>query len=378
MIGCRVGGNVSTMKRYTLAFVLLLAACSETARTTTEPVSSTAQSTASTTETTSAATTVSQSIDVTFPSEGFDLAGTLQLPAVSEPAPAVVLMHGSGPQSRETPLPGQLNMAFGFEIPVFAELATALQEDGWAVLTFDKRSCGPFNGCADNGYPLPGEDLTIEAFIDDARAAVDFLRDRAEVDPALISILGHSQGAQFVPVMLDEDPRLAKGIMVAGSYRPVDEITQAQLDSTIELLGELGIDREQALAMPAVTPLVDIVDGLADLRSGGREPVAGVSAEFWQSWFDLRERSLAAASRITQPLLVLNGEYDWNIPPSEAEAWGSFLSESGADYELVTLPCVTHALNCVSEPDPTAITPMDIGSSVAPEVIETILGFLAG
>ncbi len=127
-----------------------------------------------------------------------------------------------------------------------------------------------------------------------------------------------------------------------------------------------------------MAPLVDLVDGLAEIRSGGNEPVAGVSAEFWRSWFDLHEQSLSAASRMPQPLLVLNGELDWNVPPTEARAWGEYLAGVDAEFDVITFPCVTHALNCVSESDPTAITPADIGRTVAPEVIDALLAFLAG
>jgi hypothetical protein len=267
-------------------------------------------------------------------------------------------------------------MAFGFEIPVFAEIAEALRDEGFAVLTYDKRSCGPFNGCADNGYPLPADDLTIEAFIDDAKAAVDFLRQRPEVDPSGISVIGHSQGAQFITLMLEADPDLAGGIMLSGPYRSIDEITSAQLDFTVALLGQFGMDEAEALANPSVSPLVDMVDGLADIRSGSDEAVAGVSAGFWRSWLDLHERALSAAFRITQPLLVLNGELDWNVAPIEAQAWDEFLSGVDAEYEVQILPCVTHALNCVSESDPAAITPSDIGRTVAPEVVNAILAFL--
>jgi pimeloyl-ACP methyl ester carboxylesterase len=269
-------------------------------------------------------------------------------------------------------------MVFGFEIPVLTELADALQDSGFAVLTYDKRSCGPFNGCADNDYPLPSDDLTIETFIDDARAGVDFLRRQSEIDPDQISIVGHSQGAQFITPMLETDPQLAKGVMISGPYRPIDEITESQLDSTVDLLGQIGFDEEAARALPTVTPLVDLVAGLAAIRSGSEEPVAGVSAGFWRSWFDLHERSLSAVFRISQPLLVLNGEYDWNIPPTEAEAWREYLARVGADFEVITFPCVTHALNCVSEPDPTSITPADIGVTVAPEVTNALVGFLTG
>jgi len=37
---------------------------------------------------------------------------------------------------------------------------------------------------------------------------------------------------------------------------------------------------------------------------------------------------------------------------------------------------VTHALNCISEPDPLRIGPADIGHDIAPAVIGEILAFL--
>ncbi|MDF1597547.1 MAG: alpha/beta hydrolase [Acidimicrobiia bacterium] len=375
---------------------LVFAACSGTATTTvtatpTTPAAGTAITrpevapTSTTTQdsvgpslpsTSTAGAALMRSVEVTIPADGLDLVGTLRLPAGEQPAPAVVLIHGSGPQSRDTPLPGQLNMAFGFEIPVFAEIAAALQENGLAVLTYDKRSCGPFNGCADNDYPLPAGDLTVEVFMNDAKAAVDFLRQRTEVEASSISIIGHSQGAQFITLMLEADPDLAGGIMLAGPYRSIDESITAQLDFTVDLLGQFGMDEAEALASPSVSSLVDMVNGLADIRSGSDDPVAGVSAGFWRSWFDLHERSLSAAFRMTQPLLVINGELDWNVAPTEAQAWAEYLAGVDAEYEVQILPCVTHALNCVSESDPTAITPSDIGRAVAPEVIDAIVAFV--
>ena len=376
------------MKKLMLVLLLVITACSEPGATTTSapegaettsttlPVSTTLPATTTGSSTPETTDPVAQSVDVTFAAEGLDLAGTLRLPPIEPPVPAVVLIAGSGPQSRDSRLPGQLNMAFGFEIPVLAELADALQDNGIAVLTYDKRSCGPFNGCADNDYPRPGDDLTIEAFIDDARAGVDYLRERPEIDPDRISIVGHSQGAQFITPMLETDPRLAKGVMIAGPYRPIDEVTRFQLDSTIDLLVQLGFGEDEARALPTVIPLVEMVDGLAAIRSGSDESVVGVSASFWRSWFDLYERSRSAVPNLTQPLLVLNGEYDWNIPPTEAEAWSEYLFGVEADFKVITFPCVTHALNCVSEDDPAAITPMDIGSTVAPEVTDALIEFL--
>lgn len=74
------------------------------------------------------------------------------------------------------------------------------------VLTHDKRSCGPCNGCADNSYSAPDPDVTVDVFAADALAAVAHLRDRANVRGDAIAVAGHSQGATLVPAMLLDDP----------------------------------------------------------------------------------------------------------------------------------------------------------------------------
>ncbi len=372
------------MKRWLVALTLVAAACSGAATpTSTTPESTTAASAPTTSrpiiDTTAAPrpTSEPQTLEVEVPAGGLALAGTLYLPEGDAPAPGVVLIHGSGPINRASEVPGQLNMTFGFDIAVFEQIAEALQDAGIAVLTYDKRTCGRFNRCADNDHPFPPDELTIDTFIDDAASAVGYLRGRPEVDPDAITVVGHSQGAQFITVMLEADPQLASGVMIAAPYRPIDEIFEFQLESTIDLLVDLGIPEEQAAASPALELLVEIVDGLVAIRAGGNERVAGLTGAFWRSWLDLHERALSAAFRITQPLLVLSGELDWNVPPAEATAWGEFLAEAGADFQVLTFPCVTHALNCVAEDDPAEMRPADIGRDVEPEVIDALLAFLA-
>ena len=122
--------------------------------------------------------------EVSFPSTDLDLEGLLTLPKrlEGEPVPAVVLIHGSGPNSRHVPMSGQLNMGFGTTLFVFDELANALAKSGVAVLQYDKRTCFSLNGCS-NSYPEPSDDILVQDFIDDAAAAVDFLRTVPDIDP---------------------------------------------------------------------------------------------------------------------------------------------------------------------------------------------------
>jgi len=75
---------------------------------------------------------------------------------------------------------------------------------------------------------------------------------------------------------------------------------------------------------------------------------------------------------VEQPILALGGDHDRDVPPSEIEAWGAQLAGSSVAHEATVLPCITHALNGISEPDALAVTPDDIGDGVDPSVIDAL------
>ncbi len=315
---------------------------------------------------------------VSFVSGDLRLEGSLWLPPRSPetPAPAVVLIHGSGPQSRSSVMTGQLNMAFGFDIAVFDELAAGLRDAGIAVLTYDKRTCGPFNGCAVNDYPVPADDLVVDDFIADAAAAVSFVASRPEVDGDRIVVVGHSQGAQFVTTLLAEHPELAGGVLLAGPFDPIDQILAAQLELSVDLFELTGVPEAEALAAPALAGLVGMVEGVAAVRAGGDDPVAGAGAEFWRSWIALADDGFVAGARISQPMLVVNGDLDWNVRSIQAERWGVAGLAWESEVTVAILPCITHALNCVGESDPRLIRGTDIGEHVDQTVIDPVVAFV--
>ena len=354
------------------ALTTVAAACSSS-----EPTTTTVPTTTTEPTTVTSAPQAASFVPVTIPADGITLEGDLYLPETDGPHPGIVLIHGSGPQSREERLPGQLNLQFGFSIPVFTQLAEGLREAGYAVLVYDKRTCGSFNECADNGYPVPAADITIEAFGADAAAALAYLASRSEVDPGRIVAAGHSQGGQFVPQLLADQPGTAAGILLATPHDPPDVLVADQAASTRELLASLGMDEPQI--EQAAAPLIGPADALARIRSGETvsEPILGASAVFWRSWMDYADGVPASAAAVDRPMLVLSGELDWNVPPDQADRWEETLPE-GMGHAIVVLPCVTHALNCLAEGDPAAIKPTDIGRTVDPSVTAAIVEFLDG
>ena len=313
--------------------------------------------------------------EVEFPAEGLTLKGSLELPATSPssaPSPAVVLIHGSGPHSRDQAAPGQLNMQFGFEIPVFQQLAARLRNKGFAVLRYDKRTCGPFNGCADNGYATPTAALTMDTLAQDAAAAVSFLAKQPEVDATRVFVVGHSQGARLALEVLATERKARAAVLLAGSYRPLDQLLQYQLDFTTEQLRGAG------LATDTVERALEPLQNLRKQAQAARRGEGGENAAFLKSWIEMDERGNELVAGLDRPVLALAGDYDWNVPPEELEAWkASFAgAQNNPGHQSALLPCITHALNCINERDPAKLTPQALGREVDETVHQHIADFL--
>jgi pimeloyl-ACP methyl ester carboxylesterase len=127
---------------------------------------------------------------VRFSNGNIQLAGSLFLPAGSGRHPAVVLFHGSGPQSRDA-----------FTAHWFAE-------QGFAALAYDKRGVGESGG-----------DFNKVAFQDlcgDGLAAIALLKSRSDIDARKIGVWGLSQGGWLGPLAASRSRDVAFVIAVSG------------------------------------------------------------------------------------------------------------------------------------------------------------------
>jgi uncharacterized protein len=127
---------------------------------------------------------------VTFANGNITLAGTLVLPAGAEKHPAVVLFHGSAPQTRD------LSTAHWFA------------EQGLVALAYDKRGAGQSTG---DFRAVPFMDLA-----DDGLAAIAYLKSRPEIDAKRIGVWGLSQGGWLGPLAASRSADVAFVIAVSG------------------------------------------------------------------------------------------------------------------------------------------------------------------
>ena len=139
-------------------------------------------------------------IDVSISSGAFSLRGTLTV-AGRSPAPAALLISGSGPVDRDS-------NSKRLPINVMGQIATQLAAAGVASLRYDKRGVGK----SDGDYFATG----LHDNVVDARAALEVLATRPEVDPRRIVVIGHSEGA-LIASSLADDERLAGVALLAGA-----------------------------------------------------------------------------------------------------------------------------------------------------------------
>lgn len=236
--------------------------------------------------------------DVTVGEGEWKLPGTLSLPIGPGPFSGVVLLQGSGPQDRDETI--------GPNKP-FRDLAQGLASKGIAVLRYDKRTkvYGPQMAAL--------KTITVqEETIEDSLQAVAVLRQQREIDPKRIFVLGHSLGGYLGPRIANLDGRLAGLIILAGSFRPMQNLILEQSEY-------LGAAPEQ------MERLKQQVAQINSLHPGEDNPptVLGVPSSYW---LDLQSYDPGTQVRAVKcRILILHGVRDYQVPEQDFALWRTAL-----------------------------------------------------
>jgi uncharacterized protein len=290
-------------------------------------------------------------LDVTVGSMA--LGGTLTLPTGVDKAPAVVLIHGSGPNDRDE--------SIGPNRP-FRDIAEGLASRGIAALRYDKRT---------KAHPgqFSATGTVREEAMDDAVAAVALLAARSEIDAKRIVIVGHSLGGMLAPRIAEGRSDIAGVVIMAGATRPLLEVVVEQAEYVASLNGPLdeimrrrveAVKREAARAAAAKAGEV-----------GGL--VMGAPASYWA---DLNAYDpAAAAAKLTLPLLVLQGGRDFQVTLADLRRYRSALDGHG-NSTIREFPRLNHLFmdgEGKSRPEE-----YNKAGHVDPAVIDTVAEFVKG
>jgi pimeloyl-ACP methyl ester carboxylesterase len=273
--------------------------------------------------------------DVTFQNGDVRLAGTLLIPNTPGKHPAMILVHGSGSEDRNTLLPFVL----------------FLVRHGMALLAYDKRGVG---GSTGNWRNSPLSDLA-----DDAVAGLQFLESRREIDPKQVGVFGVSQGGWIGPLVASRSTGVAFVISVSGAGVTPGEETLDYMQS------ELRSNEVPQNEIAEAVSLIKLCYHYAQTGEGWDEYSAarkGLEKRAWlpyigapatrddPQWVFMRLNFFydptPALKNLHCPALALFGGLDQNVLPDKNKAkWEAALQAGGnRDHTLLVLAKGNHVL----------------------------------
>lgn len=256
---------------------------------------------------------------------GFSLAGTVSKPfdVPAQPMPAIVLVAGSGQNDRDEVTAG---------IPVFGQLSSALADAGYLVIRYDKRGVGQSGGRL--------ESAGLDDFAEDVRAVVKYLSDRKDVNDRKITVAGYGDGGAIALIAAAKDKRIDAVVLLASpGVRGSDLILQQQE----QLLGASDLsaaDKEAKIALQKqINEAVASGKGLDKLPPAIRKQV---DTPWFQSFLNFDPAK--AVADVRQPILIVQGELDTQVPPASADQLEAFARarKNAPPSDLVKLPGVNH------------------------------------
>jgi dienelactone hydrolase len=326
--------------------------------------------------------------DVTFQNESANvtIAGTFTRPRKMDQYPVVLLISGSGPNERDARI-------FGHK--VFLVWADILTRAGIAVLRVDDRgvyeSTGKFS-TADN------RDLA-----DDVVAGVKYLKTRNDVNPNKIGLMGHSLGADIAPRAAIKSKDVDFVILMAGAAIPIDQNIHEQCRAIYPTMGAsdygVGLNErinESVFEIVKTEPddsiaRIKIAEKLASFNhEAGKldekdaqilDLSTPLNPESYYHWlkpnqrFDLFHNPSDYISKLTCPVLALNGSKDLQVLPHNLKKIENALIEAGNTNYIIKLfenknhlfqTCETGAVHEYSE----------IEETIAPEVMDFVIGWI--
>jgi hypothetical protein len=297
--------------------------------------------------------------DVTIPANGFSLAGTLTKPAVPGRLrlATVVLVSGAGSVDRDNTVAG---------IPILSQLAGALADQGFLVLRYDKRAIGQSGGRS--------EAATQRDYADDLIGIVKWLGKRDDVDPRRIAVAGYGEGGMIGMLAAGREKKIGSLVLIATGGATGAELVLEQQLRELDRMKASESEKSKKVALQKQIQAA-VISG-----TGWEALGEDVRKQADTPWFRslLLSDPAAAMQKLKQPILVLQGDLDAQVPPHHAEKLGELArarKKGAGPVEVVHLSGVNHLLTTAATGEVREYPELR-DKSISPDVAATIAAWL--
>jgi pimeloyl-ACP methyl ester carboxylesterase len=232
---------------------------------------------------------------------GFSIAATVSKPTsgTGKPLPAVVLVSGSEPTDRDETVAG---------VPIFGQLANALADAGFLVVRYDKRGAGQSGGRT--------EAAAIEDFSDDLRAVVKATTDRKDVDRKRLAVIGYGEGGPVAMFAASKEGRVSALVLVSAMGTTGADLNLYQVTHALDRAKASEANRRAT---------IDLQKSIqqAVLTGSGWDTIPPATRRQAETpWFQsfLAFDPAKTMSNIDQPVMIVQGDLDTQVPPPSADA----------------------------------------------------------
>ncbi len=263
--------------------------------------------------------------DITVKNGEFNLAGTLTMPKEGDKFPLVVLIQGSGPSDRDETILGN---------KPFRDIAWGLAKRGVASIRYDKRTFAYKEQC------IADKSMTVyDETVSDAVAASRMAKEIDRVDPLNIYILGHSLGGNQIPSIAKEtlDNGIKGYIIMAGNVSPLSDLILYQTEYIANADNNISVEeKKQIEQLKTEMEKLKSIDNLSD-----EDVVLGAYKAYWKNI--LEYNPIEVAKDIKSPILVLQGERDYQVTVDEFNLWKNEFKDKD-NWTFITYQKLNHLM----------------------------------
>jgi len=254
------------------------------------------------------------------------LPGALCIPNHTKNPPVVLLLAGSGPNDKDETI--------GPNKPL-KDIATGLASLGIATFRYDKRTLVYGKELSAN-YEKVG---LFEEVIEDALNAIKTIRAFPDLKISPIFIAGHSLGAMCAPLIASKSKEVKGIVLLAGNARPLEDLI---LEQVKYLASQDSLSNDDIKELDTLQQQVARVKQPKILKNSKKEELPlGLPSYYWQSLNKYHQ--VEVAKKLKQPVLVVQGERDYQVTMKDFELWKQALGDKPKN-KFMSYPDLNHLL----------------------------------